>query len=344
MFRAALSLWRQGDDEGALRACRALLEKRPKHARAWALCALLENDLASAERGFELRPDLSATRSALAQLLTRVDARQVPRTSTALLERAAVLTPDDVGARFRLGRAARKLKMKELAAREFRAVLALDPTHALAEFWLATLDATVVSRAPPQHVKSLYEGYAARYDDHLATLKSRTPALVADILRGVDATKGIDLGCGTGLSGTELKRVLDVQWTGVDLSSAMCALAAGRGVYERVETRDLLSIDSVYDCFAASDVLCYFGDLAPVFQATRRACKSKAHFAFSLEEEDGDSWHLAESGRFRHGMSYVVQVAAKHGWVLKEARQATLRLQAGIPVPGRIYLFITEES
>lgn len=366
LFTKAVEAQRQGKLELAMTQCSALVEQCPDHARGWALRAILELGLQSSEeceeravnageRAFTLRPDLAMTRQALVQALTRLDSRRRPRSCTRLLERAVQVMPHDAGLQFRLGRAARQLHDADLAKRAFRATLQLDPEHERAKFWLATLDNSVIAtEAPRSHVKALYEDYAPRYDDHLENkLHSRAPMLVANVLRDHCVMRpafGVDVGCGTGLSGAALVDALPaVRWTGIDLSPAMSALASRRGVYESVIAADMLdALDGSisFDLIACCDVLVYFGDLAPFFRAAATAAKLVASMALSLEDHIDHSadWKLTTSGRFTHAVPYVVRVAGLAGWICVHAETAVLRTQGGLPVHGRLYVFHREHS
>ena len=290
--------------------------------------------------------------------LTRLDFEEQgskKRTSLAFLARAAEVCPEDARAQFRLGRAARQLKEGEVARKAFRATLELDPSHERAAFWLAALgSAPPPGRAPIDHLKALYDDYAPRYDEHLGkTLESKAPELVAKILvdnlEG-DDLRGIDLGCGTGMSGAALLREQGekkkVLWRGVDLSNRMCDFAKQRGCYLDVRPMDLLEAlnhDDAYDCFVSCDVLVYFGSLDPFFRAAaanarKNTKRQRAIMAVTLEDSD-KGWDLTPTGRFRHSPDYVLSVAETHGWTNKSNDQAALRRQSGKTVLGRIYLF-----
>lgn len=356
MFASVLSSQRSGDVETACARCEEVLKDSPTSAKGWALLAMLELErgreeraVECAERAFDLRRDIPTSRNALVQALTRLDRCTKPRVSTELLERAAAVAEDDALAQFRLGRAARQLGRRDLARKAFRDTLSLDPHHERARFWLATLDHTVsVAEAPRDHVKALYDDYAPRYDQHLTNkLKSRAPMLVAEALKSsfVKEGRGLDFGCGTGLSGAALATKLPrVEWHGVDLSPAMCERARSREIYREVRVGDMLETqwDEPFDCLACCDVLVYLGDLDPFFAAARRAASDSAVLVISLEDAsdvEGDGWRLGPSGRFSHRKSYVEVSARGRGWQCQGAQPAILRRQAKEPVQGRIYVF-----
>jgi predicted TPR repeat methyltransferase len=106
----------------------------------------------------------------------------------------------------------------------------------------------------------------------------------------------------------------------------------------------------------AGDVLCYYGDLGPLFGAVADALMSDGLFAFTVEalaahEGAKDGYVLRSSARFAHSRAYVARTAAESGLVLVGAARGGsresalgetpvhLRLQGGKPVLGTVYVF-----
>lgn len=93
-------------------------------------------------------------------------------------------------------------------------------------------------------VMQQYDEMAPTYD---ATLLNdwgyRAPAVAADLLtRYVDSKAAVlDAGCGTGLTGRELKRVGFATVTGADISQPSLDSAAQKAVYARLVRADLLA-------------------------------------------------------------------------------------------------------
>jgi predicted TPR repeat methyltransferase len=97
----------------------------------------------------------------------------------------------------------------------------------------AALD-TVYSADSPQAISSAYAAWAATYDGETAALGYLLPFLIpAWVARYVRAGEGplLDAGCGTGLSGPQLKALGYDDLAGLDLSDEMLEIAAGRGAY-----------------------------------------------------------------------------------------------------------------
>ena len=118
-------------------------------------------------------------------------------------------------------------------------------------------------------VMQQYDEMAPTYD---ATLLNdwgyRAPAAAADLLaRQVDLQSTIlDAGCGTGLTGVELRRAGFTTLHGVDISQPSLEAAAKKGVYDSVVRGDLMErlpfADRSFDGAVCVGVLSYItGDI-----------------------------------------------------------------------------------
>jgi predicted TPR repeat methyltransferase len=268
------------------------------------------------------------------------------------LERAAALAPDAVEPHLALAHARREVGDAEGAAVAAEAALArAAPDSALAaqaEFLLAALGrAAVPDRAPASYVRDLFDGFAERFDTDLAGgLGYRTPELLAAALRDVGARdgrgRGLDLGCGTGLSGLALAPLVG-RLEGLDLSPRMLAQARRRGIYAALHQADLLQWLPAhlvsFDLIAAADVLNYLGDLRPALAGIAAALRPGGLAGFSLEagEKDGGGgapFTLGASMRYRHDAGHAAVLAAEAGLEVLARRDAALRQERGEPVAG----------
>ena len=203
--------------------------------------------------------------------------------------------------------------------------------------------------APPAYVRSLFDGYAARFDEHLTqSLHYRGPALLLDALERACAACGrdcrfgraADLGCGTGLVGKALDgRAASL--TGVDLSPQMLAEAAKTGLYETLHAMDAATFlaradTGRFDLALAADVLIYIGDLQPLFGGIAQRLGADGLFAFTAQTHDGEGCRLGKDLRFAHGRDHVraCLAAAGLGPILFE--DASVRTEGTVDVPGVI--------
>lgn len=93
---------------------------------------------------------------------------------------------------------------------------------------------SVYSADSPQALAKAYAEWAATYDSETAALGYLLPFLIpAWVARYVRSGEGplLDAGCGTGLTGPQLRALGYGDIAGLDLSDEMLRIAAGRGSY-----------------------------------------------------------------------------------------------------------------
>jgi predicted TPR repeat methyltransferase len=93
---------------------------------------------------------------------------------------------------------------------------------------------SVYSAGSPEELAKAYQAWAATYDSETAALGYLLPFLITSwVTRYVPATEGplLDAGCGTGLSGPQLKALGYRDIAGLDLSEDMLKIAGSRGAY-----------------------------------------------------------------------------------------------------------------
>lgn len=233
------------------------------------------------------------------------------------------------------------------AAVAFARAAALDPDGTLG----ADLHVARLRGGPPpdgmaeSYVAALFDGYAPRFDHHLVDgLGYRAPALLGDALSRLCGPRrfdrALDLGCGTGLMGSAVRdRVAHLD--GVDLSAAMVAEAARRGLYDELSVGDLVrhlgaARAGTFDLILAADVLVYVGALGPVFDAGARALGPNGLLAFTVQTHEGSEVRLGGDLRFSHPAAVVCDALAGAGLRVAELRAASTRREGGVDVPGLV--------
>ena len=103
---------------------------------------------------------------------------------------------------------------------------------------LSALTGNKNETAPREYVENLFDGYSKKFETSLVdTLEYKTPKLIRDILiKPIDGKilgSVLDLGCGTGLLGPEVRRHCS-QLEGIDLSSKMLKFAKQKNVYDKL--------------------------------------------------------------------------------------------------------------
>jgi predicted TPR repeat methyltransferase len=201
-------------------------------------------------------------------------------------------------------------------------------------------------RASNEYIVEHFDRFAEKFDQTLVEdLGYRAPhylreALVADgTLAKGRKLDILDLGCGTGLCGVEIKRWIR-RLHGIDLSKAMLAKARRRKIYHSLKASEITAYlgktAETYDLVVSSDVLIYFGDLSPVFAGAARVLRSGGRLAFSVEQATGTQPVLTTSGRFAHGRSYLRKALSKAGFSVVSITPTILRKEYEVPVKGLV--------
>ena len=190
----------------------------------------------------------------------------------------------------------------------------------------------------------LFDRFAAFYDKNLENLGNRGPETVGLVLDRLALPKGrklaiLDAGCGTGLC-ADLLRPYAKTLHGVDLSPGMLAQSKKKKLYNHLTRSDLASIGTLppgpFDLIVSSDVLVYFGDLAPVLTNFAAITKPGGWLILTLElTEHPRGWTLTPSGRHKHDPAYLKFALQSAGFSAPKIRiDCDLRHEFASPVRG----------
>lgn len=274
-----------------------------------------------------------------------------------LMEQALELAPRWTAGWFRFGEYHEKAGETAKAVAAYEKVAELDAQGLFAaELKLAVLGAAETPEQPPsRYVEGLFDDYADRFETSLVEkLDYSVPQKLAELI--AKATSGgtfdtiVDIGCGTGLLGIEI-RSLAKRLEGFDISHNMLAKAEEKGLYDHLGQADL-SLEAKAsglfppvltqhraDLVAAADVMMYLGSLETVMPLVSALLKPSGFFAFSVEDAgDEQRFVLRESLRYAHSKSYVIDLLERSGFSPMEIRKTTIRKDAGKPLSGILFL------
>ena len=270
-----------------------------------------------------------------------------------LFKRVVELKPDFLPAQQALAIALVNGGQKEDALQHLQAVLEKDPTNEPFKHIVAALTGENPENAPEEYVRSLFDGYAEQFEEHLTKkLGYQTPTVLADCFAkamqqvGDDRTDMslADLGCGTGLGAEALLDVTGYR-AGVDLAGKMVEKAAAKpGLYDHLDVDDVVRFleksDRDYDLITAVDVLVYIGNLHPLFAAAKAKTAANGYFAISVENgDDAPPYVLRPSSRYAHAAEYVESLSQEYGFEMLAKEETVLRQEEGEPMNGYIYIF-----
>jgi predicted TPR repeat methyltransferase/Flp pilus assembly protein TadD len=343
-YHLGVACRQQGNILEALQSMRRAVELQPEYLRACQNLAVLEAEVgrlpeaeALLRRVVALKPDARDAHQTLGLLLQRMG-----RYTEAAIELVSA-TRASRGEMPRHSGSGRPSVAASELERKLAPVAEAAPLH----FRLAT-EAGILppAQVPSASVSNLFDRYADLFDEHLrGTLEYRAPELIVTAIKARSPgtlLDVLDLGCGTGLCGPLLRPIARTL-AGIDLSPAMVEKAKQRGIYDRVEAKDILDAlrgaPQAWDLLVAADVLMYLGDLAPIFEAALAALRPGGRFAFSVEAGEGDRYQLGkQTHRFAHSKPYIERLSRIFGFEAETIEEITVRKEAGQPVRGLLAL------
>lgn len=257
------------------------------------------------------------------------------------LERTNMVDSQFMRAHLHRGHVLRKLERIDEATLAYQRAAECGMAPDQLTFLLASLGRQESpTSAPADYVRELFDHYAEHFDQHLSEqLDYQLPNVLSQLFaRYLPRTcqRILDLGCGTGLSGAQL-RPYTQYLIGVDLSEKMLALAAQRKTYDELHRSDLTlylrnqrSSDHRTDAILLADVLVYVGELNRLFDASHAQLKAGGLLFFTVEldqQKEGGSmaYRLQASQRYAHSQSYLRELAAAQNWEVLEMNQHALR-------------------
>lgn len=309
--------------------------------------------IALLQRALAVRADFAATHNELALALLQLDRKPE---AIASFRRAVELEPEFLAAWCNL---AKVLYLEYVVAAGgegsdpqpvldvFARILELDPRNVEFAYLRDCVAGVKLARPPDAYVEMFFDRFAPKFDDKLiGELHYQGPQaareFLASWLEGRSGLRVVDLGCGTGLSGTFL-RAAAASLAGVDLSAAMLEEARKRGIYDQLVHAELVEYlrglePGSLDLVMALEVFNYVGDLRPVLEAASKALAHGGRMVFSVElAGDADDYKLLPAARYAHSARYVSAAAEAAGLRVGESRQIIIRREANQPVAARLF-------
>ena len=261
-------------------------------------------------------------------------------------QKALSLKPDYAEAYNNMGNALKEQEKLDEAIVSYQKALSLKPDYADASHLLSSLTGKTTNSAPTEYVENLFDGYASKFDQSLVVdLEYRIPKLLTDIIikEHGSGTLGsvLDLGCGTGLTGLEIKDFCS-NLEGIDLSKKMLELANAKNVYDQLSHSDIIEYLSNeelnFDYFISSDVFVYMGELSDVFRLIKSKNKRAGKLVFSTEHTELDGFKLEKTGRYSHSKTYIEELCAKFEYTISHFSMVNLRKEKGQFLTGGLYV------
>ncbi len=260
--------------------------------------------------------------------------------------RAIEINPRSEEAYLRLGNAFKKKGRIKDAISSYKEVLSINPAHGVADHLYNSLNGGHTKTAPRKYVESLFDHYAKTFEQSLVDkLDYDIPKKLTKLMESEGLTDEhlsiLDMGCGTGLFGEEIRpycKLLD----GVDLSAEMLSYARTKRIYNHLEHADILEFlkyaKPEYNCFVATDVFIYLGDLEKVFESIKKRSSGNGFLAFSTEHTDAGDYKLEQSARYSHSTEYIQSLCIRYKYQIMKFELTTLRKETSNYITGGLYI------
>ena len=245
-----------------------------------------------------------------------------------------------------LGGCFASLGQAEMAIKNYQKALEFEPEYAIPKHMLNSLTGHTSKEPPKQYVKNLFDDYAYRFNDALVNnLKYSLPFIIKELILKSNSAKSqyqnvIDLGCGTGLAGKNLREI-STNLSGIDISENMICEAEKLDIYDTLLIGDIVEklneSQDKFDLLVALDVLVYIGDVQSTFKAVHKSCKSDSLFVFSVELQDENGYSLLKSSRYAHADEYIMD-QTNGLFDLVNSQNLRLRKEGEHWIEGRIYV------
>jgi len=248
----------------------------------------------------------------------------------------------------------------------YEKVIKIDPSNVMATKGLQALTGDIVENSDldATYARELFDSYSFIFEDSLMKLKYNSHQIIAQALSKYGSNyllsenfQILDLGCGTGLACSELRKHLplnnstrDIVITGVDISPKMLAIAEKKECYNYTVTDDITNYveneKNKYHIILAADVFVYIGELHKLLSNCRRISLPNSLLVFTVENGDvdkrnEDNFFPQLSGRYAHKKRYLDDISRETGWSLIELTEISGREDKGKPVAGYLVILKT---
>jgi predicted TPR repeat methyltransferase len=289
-----------------------------------------------------LKPEYSEAYNDLGATLSELGRLDEAETS---YRQAIELKPNSPQAHHNLGLVLKNLERLKEAEISFKKAIEFKPDYEEAKHLLSALTGQTTNSAPREYVENLFDNYAINFENSLINkLEYKTPNLITEFIvaknPNIQLGSVLDLGCGTGLIGDEIKKYCS-NLEGVDLSKSMLEKASAKNIYDKLEHKDIIEYLSTEDLdfnyFISADVLIYVGELSEIFKLIKSRNKLKGKFIFSTEHTDRDGFFLEQTGRYSHSLKYIESLCNKFGYKLSHFEKTNLRKDKDKFIIGGLY-------
>jgi predicted TPR repeat methyltransferase len=312
----------------------------------WIQNAVADGLLVDGTSSSSTSPDLPASEFAAAADRLRNDGYGLA--ARVCLNHASVLDPGNEDHWYDLAEIAYMLGRRTDARNFYERYLSIHGNDAEIEHILISLrDEPAPPRASDRCIRELYARFSRSYEKNMLGELSyqgtvRMVEMLDTQLGNLTDLQVLDLGCGTGLAGKQL-RPRAQYLAGIDLSPEMIEHAKQTGVYDSLEVAEITgwlsnSEQPLFSLITACDCFIYFGDLRQILVPAARRLVPGGRIFFTVESGQGAPFRLTDSGRYQHSKEHIADAALEAGFVVEGLSEGFLRWEYEDAIQGFIAL------
>lgn len=239
-------------------------------------------------------------------------------------------------------------KTKE-AEKILSSFLKIDPKNTFALHHMSSITGQKNLVKEEQYSRDLFNNFDVKSFENNYTKKLLYKApeklkkmLINDMKEVPIFENAIDLGCGSGLSGSAFREHVNFL-LGIDISENMISIVKKRKIYDKLILSDLSELallgDKSFDLIISSDVFPYKGNLEKIFSYIKTISSKKAFFVFSTEySESSDHFTLELTGRYSHSHNYIKKLLMMNSFALLNFQTGNLRKEGIEWIKGGFYI------
>lgn len=346
----AVALKSRGELDAAIKCYNKVLKIKPDDANAYYNMGIsLKNkgDFSAAldcyKRALEITPDYAEAHNNMGTVL--IDMFELDA-AIKCLQNALKIKPDYAEAYCNIGNALQEKGELNAAINNYEKALLITPDYPEVRHILASLTGETTRSAPRAYVEKLFDSCAFKFERSLVDdLEYQTPKILSEMIvaNHFNGSVGsvLDLGCGTGLAGAELRRFCS-NLEGLDLSKLMIEEARKKNIYDRLTHSDIfdyLATEALdFNHFIATDVFIYLGEVSDLFRLIKSRNQRNGSLSFSTEHTEKPGFTLETTGRFSHSKTYIESLCKTFDFRISRFEKTNLRKEKGEFINGALYL------
>ncbi len=345
-----ITLYNQGQLSAAAEQAKALTQRYPDAFIVWNILGAANKGLGKVGEASEAFRKVTELNPTYADGFNNmgVTLKEQGKLEEAVKAYAKALSfkPDYAEAYNNMGVAFQEQGKLDEAIDAYKNALAIKPDYGDARHMISALRGETTDKAPREYVEKLFDRNAAGFESLLVEkLEYSVPKILADIISNQSSNSSLgsilDLGCGTGLFGLEIRNRCNYL-EGIDLSKSMIKQSMSKNIYDKLEHSEIIEYLSCkeldFDYFVFADVFIYVGNLAELFHLVKTKNNRNGKLVFSTEHTETDGFQLQTTGRYSHSKSYIEGLCKKFNYALSHFSTSNLRKEEGELIEGGLYV------